>query len=420
MRPSRFIRFAASSLLLVFAFVHNATAQTDSLSAEIQPVVEQYFRAIAAGDTDTAFALTSFITYDQSSAEGLKKGLQMMRGIKALIDANGGLRHVENLSEPAEQLMAHTWVVVVFNNGRRETSAKIRMVKTRDGHWRVGDYVAMGFMSGLQEFYYAIANGDTEKALTWVSFERTKAQDMISRREHMLWVMDIIKQQMDANGGLNGVGPSPSGGMPEFSWDRDVSDDMSIAIQLFFNNGRTERSLPISMVVFYDRDGLWRLDAERGEYRVLPVAFLNEIEELVKSSYQTAFSGDVAELIENSVFVVNSSNTTTVKQERDRWLRLMESHITQMRRQAEANGGLKRVEIGGVGISLPSFDAMAYSMIVGGPRLDAHRLVGGAGVTLVYNNDKTADGSITLRGNGSGGNRVIFHQGRWKLVHGLF
>jgi len=420
MRPFRFARLAASGLLLVFAFVHNAEAQT-ALSTEIQPVVEQYFRAIAAGDTDTAFALTSFttLTLDQSSARGREKGLQMMRGIKALIDANGGLRDVESVSEPTGHLMAQTWAMLAFNNGGREFSAGIRMVK-RGGHWRFGDYVAMGFMSGLQEFYHAIANGDTEKALTWVSFVSTNARDMISRREHMLWAMDMVKQQIDANGGLKGMGFSPSGGVPELGgiWSH-TSDDIYVPIQLFFNNGRTERSLPIRMVVFYDRDGTWRLDAKDSRRVVLPVAFLDEIEELVKSSYQTAFSGDVAELIESSVILGVYSNTTTVKQERDRLSRLMGAHITQMRQQAEANGGLKRVEIRQVGIGLPSNIDLERLMIVGGPRLNVNHLMSGAGVTLVYNNDKTAAGDITLQGY-SHGNRFILHQGKWKLVHGPF
>jgi len=418
MRPFRFARLAASGLLLVFAFVHNAEAQT-ALSTEIQPVVEQYFRAIAAGDTDTAFSLTSFTMYDQGSARGQEKGLRMMRGIKALIDANGGLRDVESLSEPTGQLMARTWGMLVFNNGWREISAGISMVK-RGGHWRFGDYVAMGFMSGLREFYHAIANGDTEKALTWVSFVRTNARDMIYRREQMLWVMDMIKQQIDANGGLEWVGFSPSGGVPELggSWSH-TSDEIYVPVQLFFNNGRTERSLPIRMVV-YDRDGVWRLDAEDTKRRFpLPVAFLNEIEELVKSSYQTAFSGDVAGLIESSVILGVYSNTTTVKQERDRLSRLMGAHITQMRQQAEANGGLKRVEIRQVGIGLPSNIDLERLMIVGGPRLNANHLMSGVGVTLVYNNDKTAAGDITLQGY-SYGNRFILHQGKWKLVHGPF
>jgi len=96
-------------------------------------------------------------------------------------------------------------------------------------------------------------------------------------------------------------------------------------------------------------------------------------------------------------------------QARDRLTRNVDARITAMRQQAEANGGLKRIEIGKVDISVGTDGDRS---IVGGLRINARPLVSTVEVTLVYNNDKTARGHLTFSGND-----LIFHQGRWKLKY---
>jgi len=135
---------------------------------------------------------------------------------------------------------------------------------------------------------------------------------------------------------------------------------------------------------------------------VLPVAFANEIKELVESSYQAKHSGNITRLIENSVITGGEISLMTEKQAYDAVARRLNDQAIQMQQQAEANGGINRFEIGDIDISTDY-----YSPISGDQTMDTLVLTGAVGVTIIYNNNKTADDGYSF----------IFHQGQWKLKY---
>jgi len=395
MRPSRFVRLAASGLLLVFAFVHNAAAQTDPISTEIHTVVEQYFRAIAAGDTDAILALSAV----PGSRDSRDKDLLMMRWAKALMDGNGGLERIAILkSEPSRSLSASdVWVGLIFNNGTMEVTSKMRLSKPyREQYWQITRHGEIGFLSDIVSFYSAISRGDKEAAIARVSFARTAAGSMIARREYVLWIMDVIKQQIDANGGLK------TAGLAGFS-PNNYLGRVDVPIRLVFNNEREERSLPVRLMVNYEEDGGWKLDAEN----FLPVAFMNEINELIETCYQAVFSGDVTTIIENSVLglYVKVRNPQRV---RNQFIGRLERYVQVAQLEAEANGGLKAIEMDDANLRID--DSFSYFINIPNPSITATSSA--PGVSIRYNNNKISSGHITTPGTS-----LILHQGKWKLLY---
>jgi len=192
---------------------------------EIQPVLERYYQAVAAGDNEAALTQYGWEEIRASSmADARENALQGIGFVKRQIDANDGIRQVGIAAVFVKgwvnNFNAEIIIELEFNNGKRDLSAPIPI--ERDGG-RITDplrlkvettgtktsplFVGMIEVAKVAEDYYLAArDGNTSRARELAYFGRLEAYEKPqAHAERLASSIGSIQTQAQANGGLEGI-----------------------------------------------------------------------------------------------------------------------------------------------------------------------------------------------------------------------
>jgi len=142
----------------------------------------------------------------------------------------------------------------------------------------------------IQGYFKAVASGDTKAALTYYAWSDIKPASMADNRQAALEVMKLLKQQIDANGGLRKI--ELIGFFPRL-------DKAKAILEIEFNNGFKDIAAGINMVRDGDyQNGAWKLAlgersfASGTVHPTLAVAGLRAAMKIAEAYYAAALAGD--------------------------------------------------------------------------------------------------------------------------------
>jgi len=229
--------------------------------------------------------------------------------------------------------------------------------------------------SSVESFYQAIAKGDTETALTYITFTDVAANDMPRAKRRAEMAIDAIRNKIEANDGLKNIQ------ILESNID-EAGNTGQFKLALTFNNNKQDTTTPI---VTIHENGRWKLT----ESTLLLAAFGNDIGASIKTWIDAILAGDIDEIIgQYSSRTRENIRAATRFIGREYFLRQFEMP-REKREEHQAKGGLKAVEVMWL-----SFDEINNT---------AEVKVG----KFVYNNGDEDIGTTTMK--------MILENGEWKI-----
>jgi len=198
----------------------------------------------------------------------------------------------------------------------------------------------------IQGYFNGVAAGDTEAALAAYDWEPVNAGDMAKARAVAVATMKLLKQQIDANGGLRKVAL-----VGVFERQGYMNDKKKIILEIEFANGFKDISAGI---VIKERNKNWRLaiDEVAGvmeTYPSLAVAGLRAAMQTAEAYYAAALRNDydaVNKLTYSAHWGKNSHTHllgTVEKQIKD--------NMGILNNLTAANGGLGVIEVRDIALS---------------------------------------------------------------------
>jgi hypothetical protein len=99
----------------------------------------------------------------------------------------------------------------------------------------------------VQGFYGAVAEGNVDKAMTFLALEQVSANEMMMVKGKLQVALGISKQKIDANGGLAGV---------QLLEETEQGEGrLRVKVEVKFKNGKTETDY---MNLVKEKDG-WKI-----------------------------------------------------------------------------------------------------------------------------------------------------------------
>jgi len=194
------------------------------MANEIQPVLERYYQAVAAGDNEAALAQYAWAGIRaRDMADAREIALRGIGFVKRQIDANDGIRQVAVAgvfvkgwpSNPEADII----IELEFNNGKKDLSAMIsiqrdggvggpaRLKVETNGTKTSPPIVGMIEVAKVAEDYYLAArDGNASRARELAYFGRLEAYEKPqAHAERLASSIGSIQTQAQANGGLESI-----------------------------------------------------------------------------------------------------------------------------------------------------------------------------------------------------------------------
>jgi len=229
----------------------------------------------------------------------------------------------------------------------------------------------------MQAYYRAVAADDEAAIFAQYSWEHVRGPDMVSTRERVLRNAAWVKRQIDIYGGLRRVRLLEVTEKRYSSYEREAD----VIVELEFNNGKRDASARIRVAQegTATRAEQWKLGQSQSS---IPAVGLFEINAVAKT-YQHALM--VEQNVERVMELSVGGNARRIRE-----------YMERMQEQAEANGGLERIEVA------DRLDTMRIST-------DYDESLRGSGISVTYHyrNGKNSEYPISMR--------FVFDNGVWKV-----
>jgi len=186
--------------------------------------------------------------------------------------------------------------------------------------------------SSVESLYQAIAKGDTETALTYITFANVAANDMRRAKRRAEIAIDAIQNKIEANGGLKSIQ------ILEPTIDK-TGNAGQFKLTLTFNNNKQDT---ITRIVTIRENGRWKWS----ESTLLLAAFGNDIGASIKTWMDAMLAGDVDRFFGQ----ISSGSLENMRAAirligKEGYLDLLSSGISEIRETHQAKGGFKAVEV---------------------------------------------------------------------------
>jgi len=226
--------------------------------------------------------------------------------------------------------------------------------------------------SSVESFYHAIAKGDPEKALTYITFTEVAANNMQRAKRRAEMAIDAIQNKIEANDGLKNIQILES--------NIDGADNTGqFKLTLTFSNNKQDTTTPI---VTIHENGRWKLT----ESTLLLAAFGNDIGASIKTVEDARLAEDIDRIIGQFSSRTRENMRATMRFMGREYFGFGMSR--ELREEHQAKGGLKAVEVMWL-----EFDEINNTAEVK--------------VKLVYNNGDEEIGTTTMT--------MILENGEWKI-----
>jgi len=198
----------------------------------------------------------------------------------------------------------------------------------------------------IQGYFKAVASGDIEAALGAYDWYPVSTGDMAEAREAAVETMALLKQQIDANGGLQKVEL-----VGIFQQEGYMNDNKKLILEIGFSNGFKDISAGIKLTA---RNNDWKLNIKdvtgtMAEYPGLAVAGLRSAMKTAEAYYAAVLANDY-EAINKLTYSAHKMETQSGKA-----TNLVKAQINakmaSLNTLIKANGGLKSLEVREIGLS---------------------------------------------------------------------